>query len=175
MYQQVWSATFWRSKFIWGTFHLSTSLVCHLLTKSVYLRHLPFINKFGLPPSDEVSVSETPFIYQQVWSATFWRSQCIWDTFHLSTSLVCHLLTKSMYLRHLPCINKFGLPPSDEVSVSETPFIYQQVWSATFLHLSGYWERQRRSMSFFGIGSKGMYISIFEVWNDVHINRILRK
>ena len=132
MYQQVWSATFWRSQCIWVTFYVSTSLVCHLLTKSVYLSYLLCINKFGRPPSDEVNVSELPSMYQQVWSATFWRSQCIWVTFYVSTSLVCHLLTKSMYLSYLLCINKFGQPPSDKVSVSELPSMCQQVWSATF-------------------------------------------
>ena len=37
-----------------------------------------------------------------------------------------------MYLRYLPCIKEFGLPPSDEVNVSEVPSMYQEVWSATF-------------------------------------------
>ena len=109
------------------------------LMKSMYLSHLLCINKFGLPPSDEVNVPESPSMYQQVWSATFWWSQCIWVTFYVSTSLVCHLLTKSMYLSYLLYINKFGLPPSDEVSISELPSTYQQVWSATFWRSQCIW------------------------------------
>ena len=85
MYQQVWSATFWPSQCIWVTFYVSTSLVCYLLTKSMYLSYLLCINKFGLPPAS-----------------------CIWVIFYVSTSLVCHLLpvvqstetsrTKSVFL-----------------------------------------------------------------------------
>ena len=108
----VMLALSWRSQCIWVTFYVSTSVVCPLLTKSMYLSYLLCINKCGLPPSDEVNVSELPSMYQQVWSATFWRSQCIWITFYVSTSLVCHLLTKAMYLSYVSCIKKFGLPPS---------------------------------------------------------------
>ena len=218
MYQQVWSVTFCQlylsyllciNKFglppsascIWVTFHVSTSLVCHLLPfvselPSMYQQvwsvtfHVPTSLVCHLLPVDKVHVSELPSVYQQVWSATFCQlylsyllcinkfglppsASCIWVTFYVSTSLVCHLLPVDkvhvselpsmyqqvwsatfcqLYLSYLLCINKFGLPPSASciwvtfyVStslvchllpvVSELPSMYQQVWSATYCQL----------------------------------------
>ena len=63
IHQQVRSATF--SQLLSQTTSMSQS-------------HLPCVNKLGLPPSLSCSVR---------------RSQCLWITFHASTSLVCHLLS----------------------------------------------------------------------------------
>ena len=64
------------------------------------------------------------------------------------------ILTKSMYLSYLLCINKFGLPPSASCPVN------RNVNDEACLPLVSVSKRCR---------------FVFEVWNHVHINKIRRE
>ena len=131
------------------------SLLNTFLTKSIYLRYLPCITKFSLPPSSSCPVKRNvnDEEYQQVWSAIFCQlpSQEKCQRRRVSTSLVCHLLpvAQSREMSTTKSINKFGLPSSASCPVKRNvnDEEYQQVWSAIFCQLPSQEKWQRRRVS----------------------------
>ena len=139
---------------IWVTFHVSE-------LPSAYPSYLPRIWV-------TFHVSELPSVYPSYLPCIRVIFRVSWVIFRVSWVIFHVSELPSMYPSYLPCIRV-------TFHVSELPSMYQQVWSATLCQLQSQQKRQRRRVSSFGIGFKGLHICFWSLeWRSREQNYLER-